>query len=233
MRKLLSTVAALALSGGVAYSASIPLVAGPYDPGNAVGTLNQVIQNTVFGVEGMIGYLNGPIKSVGTTVQAFGTAIIPTGQFQTGGQGVRATCSGAAPPNLDQKIVWLSIGNAAEVTPSNIPPPGSTTGTNFTVGTPGVLVTSTVFGTTTSTAWTIQARLFVGNTVATLGSTATPNSFDGQILITQTTASQQAWVFAGGDTTDNMATGLVIQCGYQNPASADSTMNTFVVEQIK
>lgn len=228
MRKLLSTVAAVLLAGGLSYSASIPYLTGPYDPGNATGTLNQVIANTVFGVEGLLGYVNGPIGSVGTTVQAFATTIVPTGQLLTGGQGLRATCSGSASTNLDQKIVWLTIGNAGEVTPNNVATP-----IGFLTGTPGVVVSSGAFGTSTSTAWTIQARIFTGNPTATLGSAATPNSFDGQILIQNTTASQNVFVFAGGDTIDNIATGLVVQCGYEAGTKADVTMQTFAVEQIK
>lgn len=219
MRKLLSTAAAILLAGGVAYSASIPLQSGPYDPGNAQGTLNQVITNTVFGVEGLLGYVNGPVGSSSlTTPQFFAQTTVNTGQLLTGGQGLRVACAGEAAASAAQKNLFLSIGNAGEVT------------AGAGLGSPGVIASS-AFGGVTATAWTIKMDFQVGNTVATLGSAATPNSFNGFTLIPGSTTSSFVWV--GPDTTDNIATGLTIQCGYETINKADMTMQSFTVEQIK
>jgi hypothetical protein len=220
MRKLLSTAAAVLMAGSIAGAANIPLLTGPWDSGNVQGTINLLINAVNFGTAGLLGYVNGPVGSSAlTTPQFFTQTTVLTGQLQTGGQSLRVTCSGEAAASAAQKNIFISVANAALVTGG--------TSTAYTAAN----VASAAFGGATATAWTMQVNYHVGNTVATLGTAATPNSFDGWASVPGSTTTNFVW--ASPDTTNNIATGLTIQCGYETISKADVTMQSFLVEQVK
>jgi hypothetical protein len=116
IRKLLSTVAAIALAGGVAYATNIPLLSGPApsEPSQTLATFNQLISSINSGTPGLGGYGGwvGNIGNVGTTAsQILAQSIIPTGSISGAGTGFRATCAGIMASNATNETVAIQVGN--------------------------------------------------------------------------------------------------------------------------
>ena len=114
MRRLfLSTVALLGVIGG-ALASNIPLISGPLDPANIIGTLNQsVIQATNFGVNGLLGSLVAPVTSSGTSKAPLFTVTLPGGQLNTAGQVFHMKAVGVNSADANVKTVTFDYGAIA------------------------------------------------------------------------------------------------------------------------
>jgi hypothetical protein len=96
LRKIGAALAAVAVSGAIAYGVTVPLVTGPQDPGNMNATINGVVQSMQNNVSGLYGPVGGlPAATTGTTIQTLGTVNLPANLLATAGQGVRVRCWGA------------------------------------------------------------------------------------------------------------------------------------------
>lgn len=113
MRKLLSTVAAIVMAGGVAYAANVPLFTGIADPGNIPGILNQVIQSINTNAPGIVAVQPGPVASIATTVeQNLASAALPAGVIGAPGQTLRLRCGGLSGSNGNTKAATLYYGTS-------------------------------------------------------------------------------------------------------------------------
>ncbi len=131
MRKLLTSVSAIAVAGvlayGVANSAnptSLPFFSGPAcaEAGAQLQCLNQLIQQIYSGVTGNFGYVPGPVANSGssnTTANfTFASTIIPTSSITGVGQGYRARCAGISTVSTTVKF-GIVIGRSMQVSLEN------------------------------------------------------------------------------------------------------------------
>lgn len=126
MRKLLTSVSAVAIAGLAAYgavkAANLPLLSGPAtsDPAAVQGSLNLVIQNINAGVTGDFAYVPGPVTNAlggagNNANQVLASATIPTGTLVAVNNGYRARCAGIsqALTNVNYGIVVGKAMNAS------------------------------------------------------------------------------------------------------------------------
>lgn len=113
MRKILATVAAIMLSGAIAYAANLPYLVGPNfsEPSQILANFNTLIQSINNGTSGVIAAYVSPTASTATgTQQVLASVTIPTGTLVTAGQSLRATCAGTKNTNADSAIVGIQFG---------------------------------------------------------------------------------------------------------------------------
>jgi len=113
MRKLFAALTAILLAGGIAFGASVPLPTGPWDPSNALGFLNALVQSLNFNSPGLNTFIPGPVGSSASVSYNFANVTIPTGQFTSAGQGFRVTCGGIGANVSDAKTLYLTVGSVA------------------------------------------------------------------------------------------------------------------------
>lgn len=114
MRRLfLSSVALLGVIGA-ALASNIPLISGPLDPANIIGTLNQsVIQATNYGVTGLLGSLPAAVTSSGTAKVALFNASMAGNQLNTVGQSVHIKAIGVNSADANVKTLTFDFGAAS------------------------------------------------------------------------------------------------------------------------
>jgi len=237
MRKLLASVAAIALTGGMAYAVNVTPLSGPTinEPSQLMNGLNTVINSFNFGTSGNLGYVAGPLGAVGTTVQqsiAFTT--VNTGQLSNAGQALLARCYGISANNTHVKQVGIiAYGTQA-------------TNQNFQTVTPLInslapYVSSTAFSVGNEN-WDVELLYQLNTTPATANAAYIGRAWTG--LATGGTAglgavaTPQIIINIGNDTssTENLAVnGLTFACqaGLGTAAGGDVTMEGFSVQQVK
>ncbi len=222
MRKLLSTVAAVAVAGGlaytIAYSSNIPLLTGPScaEAGAQLQCLNQLIQSVNSGVTGNYAFVPGPVgNSGGGTTTAnftFASAVIPTGALVAAGQGYRARCAGVSGVTTTAKY-GIAIGRSMAVSLENWPTGGAINNPEWDLDIEFRAATTPV---TANVVW--MARAFAG-------------------IASGTTSGAALSINSGNDTTvtDNNANlALPITCvAYGGIATGFATMMNFSVEQLR
>ncbi len=227
MRKLLTSVSAIAIAGGLAYgiarSASpgtLPFVSGPTcsEPSQEIACLNALIQNIYSGVTGNFAYVGPTGNSGGGTTTAnftFASALIPTGTALAANSGYRARCAGISGVSTTMKV-GIAAGRSMAVSLENF----------------GAV--NNVIGAEPN--WDLELEF---HTVA-LQTTATPSyGWMGRGFAAQATgtATSQMAVISGNDitVTDNTINfGVPITCVvYGGVATGFVTMMNFSVEQLR
>ncbi len=224
MRKLLSTVAAVAvaagLAGGLAYTANIPLLSGATcaDAAAQLQCLNQLIQSINSGVTGNFAYVPGPIGNAGTSNTTanltLASAIIPTGSIANVNQGYRARCAGLSTVSTTIKV-GLVIGRSMQVSLENF---AGSTGNDAIGPQPN---------------WDLELQFLAATQPATNNFTWMGRAFAGQAT---GTATGQVAVISGNDVTgdNNNLQSLPITCVfYGGAATGLVTMMNFSVEQLR
>ncbi len=222
MRKLLSTTAAIAIAGTLAYTvartSNIPLLTGPScaEAGAQLQCLNQVIQSVNSGVTGNYAFVPGPVgvSGMGTTTAniTLASATIPTGSILSAGQGYRARCAGITSISTTIKF-GIAVGRSIQVSLENI---GINTipanGSGWDLDLEFRAATTPV---TANTVWIGRA----------LAGTATGS------------ATNQVVVISGNDTTvtdNNTNLALPVTCiAYGGATTGVATMMNFSVEQLR
>jgi len=111
MKKLLSTVAAIFMAGGIAYATNVPLITGPVDVGAMPSVLNNLIQSINSNVGGLVGVQVGPINSTATTAeQTLASFSVPANTIGTPGQTLELYCGGLTGSNTNNKTAHLYYG---------------------------------------------------------------------------------------------------------------------------
>ena len=114
MRRILVAALSTVAVAGAAFASSIPMISGPLDPANIIGTLNQfVIQATNFGVSGLLGSLGAPATSSGTSKVALFNASIPGNQLTTVGQTIHMKAVGVNSADANVKTLTFDFGTIA------------------------------------------------------------------------------------------------------------------------
>jgi hypothetical protein len=115
-RKLLTSAVMgvfMALSITAAFAANLPLLQGPWDPGNALGFLNQMVQGINSGVTGNLGEVITPFTTTANTIQTAGTVTVPGGAFTTPGQALHIRAFGVNDATSgDARTFTLSFGGS-------------------------------------------------------------------------------------------------------------------------
>ena len=95
MKKILSTLAAVMLSGAIAAAAYLPPVIAPFDPGSYIALANTMFSLITSGVNGEIANGSGAISSAATTAaQTLASTSRPGGTLNRAGQALRLRCAG-------------------------------------------------------------------------------------------------------------------------------------------
>lgn len=111
MRKVLATVAAVVMAGGIAWASHIPFYTGPMEAGNLVGILNNLI-GQINSSTGFVAAQPGPVNSTATTSeQTFATTVLPGGTLSLPGQTLVIRCAGKTATNGNTKTANLYFGS--------------------------------------------------------------------------------------------------------------------------
>ena len=111
MKKLLLAGSSLLLLSAAAFAANIPLLSGPYDPGNALGTLNAMIQSLNVSLSGVASSMAAAVTTGGATIETDASYTIP-GNYIATGQGFRITAYGSNSSDANAKTLTFSFGGS-------------------------------------------------------------------------------------------------------------------------
>lgn len=102
-----------------AYAVNIPLLTGPIDPSQILGTLNQLIQSINSNVQNKL-YGNGVVSATGagTSEQTLYTYTLPANTLANAGDSLRVECSAATAANANNKTLKLYFGASVISTPT-------------------------------------------------------------------------------------------------------------------
>lgn len=112
MKRFLSTVAAVALSGALALAANVPYISGPIDPGNLLGAFNSFI----FSLNNSTGGILASTSAFTTTDTAADVAMaytLPGATLTQPGQNVQVTAWGVNSADANVKTVTYNFGALA------------------------------------------------------------------------------------------------------------------------
>lgn len=109
LKRLGRAILLSALMAGAAAAANLPLLSGPYDPGNALGFLNQLVQAINYGVTGLLGSTISSSPTSSTSIQTLASYTIPGNQLAAG-QGVAITVWGVNSSDANVKTLTFSFG---------------------------------------------------------------------------------------------------------------------------
>lgn len=100
-----------------ATPANLPLLSGPIDPGNLLGTFNQVIQSVNSGVGGLLNAQTAAVSTgAGTAEQVLQTYTMPANTLSAAGQSVRVRCWGVTAATANNKTRKIYVGAMALAT---------------------------------------------------------------------------------------------------------------------
>ena len=112
MKKLFATSAILAFLSTAAFATGIPLFTGPWDPGNALGTLNNWVQNTLNpNVTQLAASLAAPVTTGGATIETDFQYTIPANTLLTG-QNFTVNAWGVNDSTADARTLTFSFGGS-------------------------------------------------------------------------------------------------------------------------
>jgi hypothetical protein len=110
-QKAAAALAAVVLSGAIAFAASIPFFT-QLQSADTLGAFNNLINNINTQVSGLVVSVPGPVASVATTnAQTLASAVIPAGQLKITGQSLRIYCNGYTAANGHTKSVTVAFGS--------------------------------------------------------------------------------------------------------------------------
>jgi hypothetical protein len=118
LKGILAGIAGVFFAAGLAGAANLSLLSGPQDPSQLLATINQLVQNINFGVNGR---LSANVTAVGTTTtveQTLMTYSLPANRLATDGDAVRVVCWGQTFANNNSKTIKLYFGNSVVSTAS-------------------------------------------------------------------------------------------------------------------
>jgi hypothetical protein len=224
MRKLLTSVSAVAIAGfaafGIVKAANIPLFSNIalQEPSQELAALNTLVQAINSGVTGNYGYVPGPVGNAGssnTTANfTFASTSIPTASITQVGQGYRARCSGQATVSTTFKV-GIAVGRSMQVSLENF---AGSTGNDAIGPQPN---------------WDLEIQFHAATNPVTGNYTWMGRGFAAQPT---GTATGQMSMVSGNDTTgdNNNLAPITVNCvWYGGIATGLATMNNFVVEQLR
>jgi len=187
-KKILVGSAAL-VATTAAFAASVPLLTGPVDPGNPLGSLNTLI-NTINGnTSGVLAVLPAPVTTASTSITTMFSYTLPAGALSTG-QTIHVRVYGVNDSNAEARTITFSFGGQTCVQ--------TVTGTSA-LWTSDLYVTETGSKTQTSECHSQQAASAIASVQAT--NWAVDNTGTIAILVRATPAStatgiliNEAWV---------------------------------------
>lgn len=112
MKRFLSAVAAIALSGAVALAANVPYLPGPIDPGNLLGAFNSFIASMNFSTDGLLASVSA-FTTADTSADVALSYTFPGGYFTNVGQGVQITAWGVNSADANAKTITFNFGALA------------------------------------------------------------------------------------------------------------------------
>jgi hypothetical protein len=137
LRKLLSTVAAIGLAGGIAWGANVPIATGIFEPSQLQAIINSLIQSINQNTPGLINSQpSAAAWTAVTTIFNMYSASINAGVLTGPGQGIRIRCYGttsAADGNNKTITVSFGEGIGGVYTANVITPVMATAGANWDV----------------------------------------------------------------------------------------------------
>jgi hypothetical protein len=120
LKKFFSTIAAVVLAGGIAWSANIPLTTGIFEPSQLQSIINALTQNINANSPGLVASFTSNIAVIATTtIYNMFAVSIPANTVTQAGQGVRVRCYGYTAQNTDTKTVTISFGEGPTYTATN------------------------------------------------------------------------------------------------------------------
>lgn len=100
-------------------AANLPLLTGPLEPSQTLGTLNQLIQSINTGVGGLLNAQTGVVATgAGTAEQVLQTYTMPANTLSVAGQGVIVMCPWTTAATANNKTVKLYFGASVATTPT-------------------------------------------------------------------------------------------------------------------
>ena len=111
LKRLSASVAALCIATS-AFAANVPLVSGPWDPTNALGGINGLVQSLNANVDGLLGSTIATATTSGTTISTLATYTINGGVLANAGQGLHVHVWGVNSADANVKTLTLSFGTA-------------------------------------------------------------------------------------------------------------------------
>ena len=108
MKKFLAASAAIALSGATAFAANLPFQT-IWDPSNALGGINALVNAINGGVSGVIAVLPAPVTTGGVTIETDFSATLLAGALATGNT-VHVKAYGLNDGTADARTVTFGFG---------------------------------------------------------------------------------------------------------------------------
>jgi len=177
MRKFLVAFA-LTLAAGAALAGNVPLMSGPWDPGNALGTINAWINGSLnSSTGGVAANLPAPVTTGGATIETDMQYTIAGNALATGNN-FRIVANGVNDGTADARTVTFSFGGQTCAL--------TVTGTSATWQVT-FLVTETGASTQTSACWGQQGTSALAPVQAT--NWAVDNTAPIAVLVRQTAAT--------------------------------------------
>lgn len=112
MKRFLSTVAAVALSGAVALAANVPYLPGPIDPGNLLGAFNAFISSLNASTGGVLAATSA-FTTADTSADLALSYTLPGGFLSQVGQTVGVTAWGVNSADANVKTITYNFGALA------------------------------------------------------------------------------------------------------------------------
>ena len=111
LKRLSASVAALCIATA-AFAANVPVVSGPWDPINALGAINGLVQSLNANVDGLLGSTIASATTSGTTISTLATYTVNGGVLANAGQGLHVHVWGVNSADANVKTLTLSFGSA-------------------------------------------------------------------------------------------------------------------------
>ena len=111
LKKLLMGTAAVCFAASIAAASNLTIFSGPQDPSSLLATINTLVQNINFGVNGR---LQTTVTAAGTTTtieNTMATYTLPANRIANNGEGVRIVCFGTSASNNNTKTATLYFGS--------------------------------------------------------------------------------------------------------------------------
>lgn len=111
LKKILTGTVAVFFAAGLAAAANLSIFSGPQDPSQLLATVNQLVQNINFGVNGRLtAVVTGTLNTL-TSEQTLASYTLPANRLATTGDAVLIKCWGQFATNTDTKSVKIYFGS--------------------------------------------------------------------------------------------------------------------------
>jgi hypothetical protein len=113
LKKILTGTVAVFFAAGLATAANLSIFSGPQDPSQLLATINTLVQNINFGVNGRLTAVVTPAGNTTAIEQTLMTYTLPANRIANTGDAVRVRCWGNTATNSNAKTLKMYFGSTS------------------------------------------------------------------------------------------------------------------------